>query len=265
MSALIVARVQADARLVEHVKARRRARCRAGSRGECAALRRPRASGPARSSVRYSSPTLSRNASRLRISRSGPSAIAAVRAAELDVRNQAAASRTDSASTSAMPLPPTRTARLSRREAACHRNASQRELAQVLAVLLAHALRARLLVAAHERRDHAVERHAPGCRGSRCPPGPTSLDLLALEAVQHLIAELLREFAERHVEVDARRLRHRLDDAIRPAFAAFDGRAPTARSRPCGSRATDPARRARDRSRCACRGRCTRRTCPAAS
>ena len=52
MQPLVVALVQADRRLVEHVHARPSARCRAGSPAGCAAPRRPTASAPERSSVR---------------------------------------------------------------------------------------------------------------------------------------------------------------------------------------------------------------------
>ncbi len=115
------------------------------------------------------------------------------------------------------------------------------DVAQVLAVLFAHLLGARLQVAAHQVRDHSLELDAPGPVRIRPFLAPRHADLLAAEAVEHLIAELLRELAEGHVQIDAGRLRYPLDDPKRPSFAALH------RGRPGRNRALpDGQRRIRD-------------------
>jgi hypothetical protein len=99
-------------------------------------------------------------------------------------------------------------------------------VAEVLRVLLAHLLRGRLLVAAHERGDHAVELDGPAAVVLRALLAPLHTHLAALEAVQDLVLLLGRELLPRHVEVDASGLGHRLDDAEGPALAALDARGP---------------------------------------
>src|SRR5687768_14847858 len=102
-------------------------------------------------------------------------------------------------------------------------------------ILLAHAVGGRLLVPSLERRDDAVELDAPAPVAFRAFFAPGNADLLALDPVEHLLALLYGELAEGHVEIDARRLRHRLDDAERPTFATLHRVAPR-RDRACADR-----------------------------
>src|SRR6202012_5808693 len=95
-----------------------------------------------------------------------------------------------------------------------------------LAVLLARAVARRLPIATHQARDDALELHPPGAvaLGSFFAPGDG--DLLAFEAVEDLIALLLRELLPRGVERDLAGLGHRVGDPEGPAAAALHRRGP---------------------------------------
>src|SRR5690606_12610398 len=100
------------------------------------------------------------------------------------------------------------------------------DLAQVLPILLPHALGRGLAVPAHQRRDHALEANPPASMVLAALLAPGDPNLLALDAVENLLPLLLRQLAERHVEIDTGLARERFDDAVRPPLAALDGGRP---------------------------------------
>ena len=95
-------------------------------------------------------------------------------------------------------------------------------------VLLAHRLRRRLPEAPLERRNHARVLHRPRAVVLASLLAPLDADAGAVGAVQHQVALGLGQLAPRRVEIDLEGAGHPLDDARRPPFAALH------RARPVG-------------------------------
>ena len=99
-------------------------------------------------------------------------------------------------------------------------------LDEVLAVVVASVLRSGLLEAPLEVGDHPLKAHPPGALGDRSFAADLDRDLPLADPVEHLVLLALAELRPRHVEIHLAGLGHRLDDPVGPALAAVHRRGP---------------------------------------